>query len=319
MSRRSREADPLDAAIAWVVRLSSGTATARDQQACDDWRRQDPAHEAAWQRTASLTRTLSGVPPALGMPVLARRRVSAGRRRVLGGLGLLGGATAAGWLLGGHDIAPGLLAAHRTGVGQRKHLVLADGSQVTLNTDSALDVHLDDSTRQLTLHRGELWLAVLPDPRVPARAFDILTRVGHLQTQAARFTARDHGQAVQVDVMEGTVRFRGKASAAEDRIAPGQSAWCTASGTARRVPVAPGVPGWTQGMLVANDMPLQDFLAELSRYRRGVLQCAPSVAALRISGAFPVDDIDRVLASLAQTLPVSVHTVTRYWTRVNAI
>ncbi|KAG1069902.1 hypothetical protein G6F40_017608 [Rhizopus arrhizus] len=60
-------------------------------------------------------------------------------------------------------------------------------------------------------------------------------------------------------------------------------------------------------------MRLGDFIAELSRYRRGYLGCAPEVADLRIVGAYAVGDTDRVLAALAATLPVRVRATMPWW------
>ena len=63
---------------------------------------------------------------------------------------------------------------------------------------------------------------------------------------------------------------------------------------------------------------LGDFLAELSRHRPGILRCDPSVAGLELTGVFPLADTDRVLAALQQSLPVQVHSLTRYWISVSA-
>jgi len=63
-------------------------------------------------------------------------------------------------------------------------------------------------------------------------------------------------------------------------------------------------------------MPLGRFLAELSRHRPGVLRCDPAVAALELTGVFPLADTDRVLTALQQSLPIKVHSLTRYWVTV---
>lgn len=65
-------------------------------------------------------------------------------------------------------------------------------------------------------------------------------------------------------------------------------------------------------------MRLDALVAELSRYRGGVLRCDPAVGALRVSGAFPLRDTDASLALLAKTLPVRIGGITRYWTVVEA-
>jgi len=54
----------------------------------------------------------------------------------------------------------------------------------------------------------------------------------------------------------------------------------------------------------------------LARYRRGVLRCDPAVADLRVSGAFPLADIDGSLRLLEKTLPVRISHVTPFWTTV---
>lgn len=71
-------------------------------------------------------------------------------------------------------------------------------------------------------------------------------------------------------------------------------------------------------MLYAEEMRLADVLSEIGRYRSGVLRCDPAVADLRVSGAFQLEDTDRVLAVLAQTLPVRLDARTRYWVTVTA-
>ena len=71
-------------------------------------------------------------------------------------------------------------------------------------------------------------------------------------------------------------------------------------------PTTPATAAWTQGMLLADGMPLGVLAAELARYRKGVLRCDPAVANLRVSGTFPLADTDRSLAMLAATYPVVV-------------
>jgi transmembrane sensor len=70
---------------------------------------------------------------------------------------------------------------------------------------------------------------------------------------------------------------------------------------------------WTRGILRVRDMRLQDFAAELARYRPGILHCDPAVAELRISGAFQLGDTTPVLDSLPKALPVEVLYRSRYW------
>jgi len=71
--------------------------------------------------------------------------------------------------------------------------------------------------------------------------------------------------------------------------------------------------GWTRGVLYADRMRLDNFLAELDRHRPGLLRCDPAIADLRISGAFQLHDPEQVLTVLTMTLPVRLVYRTRYW------
>ncbi|MCR2493332.1 iron dicitrate transport regulator FecR, partial [Salmonella enterica] len=61
-----------------------------------------------------------------------------------------------------------------------------------------------------------------------------------------------------------------------------------------------------------------DFIARLDRYRPGLLRCDDAVAALRLSGAVPVDDTDQALAAVTRALPVNIVRFTRYYVRIVA-
>ncbi|MDE9396360.1 hypothetical protein NB860_030325, partial [Pseudomonas aeruginosa] len=82
-------------------------------------------------------------------------------------------------------------------------------------------------------------------------------------------------------------------------------------------PLPVGSGAWTDGMLVAAGMRLDEFLAEVARYRPGRLGCDPRIGGLRISGSYPLDDSERILATLPAVLPVEVRRVTRYWVGVH--
>lgn len=69
-------------------------------------------------------------------------------------------------------------------------------------------------------------------------------------------------------------------------------------------------------MLVVRDERLADVVAELGRYRPGVLRCDAEVAGLRLSGALSVSDTDAALRVLAARLPVKVLRRSAYWVTV---
>ena len=79
-----------------------------------------------------------------------------------------------------------------------------------------------------------------------------------------------------------------------------------------------GEDSWTRGVLTFRDTALSEVVATLARYRTGVLRCDPAVADLRLSGTFPLGDPDAILQVIAQTLPIKLRFVTRYWVTLAA-
>ncbi|MEK7490454.1 MAG: histidine kinase, partial [Pseudomonadota bacterium] len=132
-----------------------------------------------------------------------------------------------------------------------------------------------------------------------------------------RFAVRVSGDAGWIGVTEGAVAVQPLADPTGGRIiAAGKQARFTPASVGTPTPLPDSDTVWTDGMIVATDMRLADFLAEVDRYRPGRLRCAPDVADLRVSGTFPIADTDRILDALRIALPVRIHFLTRYWTTV---
>ncbi|MNT36071.1 fec operon regulator FecR [compost metagenome] len=150
------------------------------------------------------------------------------------------------------------------------------------------------------------------------RPFAVRTRGGVLTPVGTRFLVRDlEAGRMRVAVLEGAVDVHGLAQdAAPRRVQAGEQAEFTLGGGFVAAPLQAGVSAWLEGMLIADEMPLSDFLDELGRYRPGVLNCTGAAAGLRVVGAFPLADTDKVLAMLQEILPVRVRRYTRYWVTV---
>ena len=55
------------------------------------------------------------------------------------------------------------------------------------------------------------------------------------------------------------------------------------------------------------------------KHFHGVLRCDPAVAGLRLSGTFPLKNTDAILNVIAQTLPVKIQSITRYWINISPL
>ncbi|KAF1024094.1 MAG: Protein FecR [Paracidovorax wautersii] len=318
----------LDAAVIreaaqWLVRMHAGQASAADAEACRRWRAASPAHEQAWQKAERLRRQFGAVPPALGVPVLTRP-APARRRAAVKAMAVLGLAAPVSWLAWRQAGEAGWGADYRTAVGERREVALADGSRVLLNTATALDVAFTAQARRLHLRRGEIDVRTAADRQSPARPFEVHTAQGRLLALGTRFVVRVHDDGwTELAVLAHRVQITTAGSGAQRVLEAGQRVRFSAGVIEAAQPLAAGwaaagAPAWAQGVLYADDQRLGDFLAELARYRPGLLRCDPAVAGLRISGAFQLADTDAVLAALQAALPIEVVRRTRYWVTVVA-
>jgi len=82
--------------------------------------------------------------------------------------------------------------------------------------------------------------------------------------------------------------------------------------------LTPHAAGWLQGVLIAERMPLGEVLAQVARYRDGVLRCDPALAAMPVDGIFQLNDPDNILLLLQDSLPIRLVRRTRYWISVEA-
>ena len=301
-------------AAEWFVLLHSGEASEADHRACAAWRQQAGIHESAWQRALAVSRQAGSVPAALGGPALGRARRRAGRREAVRALALLLAAAPAGWLA--WRAAPQWTATHATATGERREWRLADGSRIVLDTASAVDIKFDSAKRLLRLRSGAIYIETSPDPVAPSRPLAVDTPQGRVRAIGTRFAVRLEAARSQVAVLQGAVEVAPRAGAATQRLQAGQQAWFDHREAAPAEPAPAGAAQWARGVLAVDDMRLDDFVAELARYRQGWLHCDPAVAGLRITGAFQLGDTHAVLGNLVHLLHVQVLYRTRYWVTV---
>ncbi|MFJ4155743.1 FecR domain-containing protein [Pseudomonas sp. NPDC089752] len=294
-------------AVHWLIESQGDDFDDTQQQALQHWLLADHEHQRAWAHIQQVNQRLRGATSPVVHATL-QAPPSPARRRALKALLLVGVASAAGMGLNSHNPLPGLMADYRSQVGQRRRMQLDDGSLLQLNTRSAADVRFDGQQRVVRLLEGELALDVARD----TRPLLLRTAEGALRLDSGRFNVREFEGFSLVSVFSGQASFAGQALLA------GQRARFTGHGWQAIAPLDRNSGAWVDGMLVASQMRLTDFLAELGRYRQGQLGCSERVADLRVSGSYPLDDSERILQMLEVALPVRVRRFTRYWVTLEA-
>ncbi|MFC4620985.1 FecR domain-containing protein [Comamonas nitrativorans] len=294
----------------WLVLLQSGEATVQDHARLERWCQHSPAHAAAWERAQGMLGTFRQVPPKLGHGTLLRP-ARPRRRQFLLGLAAVPAGLLAWRLLPWQEWRADLA----TGPGQQQTLTLADGSQLVLNTRSALNVAFTAAERRLTLVAGEILVTTShQDPSPAPRPFIVGTVHGSMRALGTRFTVRRAQDATHLTVLEGAVEVRPADGGQPAIVRAGEQIGFTAAAAQSVQPVdVASAALWERGLLLARDMRLDELVAELARYHSGVLRCDPAVAGLTVSGAFPVTDTLASLDMLEQSLPVRIGSVTPYW------
>ena len=306
-------------AARWMARLWSDDASDEDQAECARWRAAHPHHDLAWQRLQAFEGKLHSVPREVARHALREPAAAyLNRRRALKVLALLFPVGGMLYAARGTDAWQVAMAGHGTEKGEIREFILPDGTRVMLASASAIDVRFDASERLLILRAGEILVTTAHDPS--QRPFRVQGRHGTVRALGTRFTLRQDEHTSRVAVFEGAVEVRlAHAPERPVRIATGQGAVYSADIVQSGAPASASAAAWIKGVLVADNMRLDDLLAELSRYRPGLLRCDPAVASLSVNGVFPLRDTDRALHNLALALPVRILARTRYWVTVQAI
>lgn len=278
-----------DQAADWsALRRMSDSWAAERQAELEAWLARSPAHrvaylriEATWRRTerlAALREPMRKTPSAVFAKRLPWRHIAAAF-----GLVLLSGIVAEGYFLrpGGQLV--------ETPRGGQERLLLADGSRVELNTDTAIRVDLSGQTRAVELVRGEAFFQVKHDASRPF----VVTAGSHKVTDlGTKFLMRMAQQSLHVMLMEGKAQLENSDNGKEKAVvlSPGDVAVATAAATrVTRRPVhdLSESLAWQHGAIIFRNERLADAIAEFNRYGGPQLVVTDDVAAnLKINGTF---------------------------------
>ncbi|MET3762996.1 FecR domain-containing protein [Sphingomonas sp. UYEF23] len=313
-------------AAAWIARLQGGTS-ARLVRQIGRWRAQDPRHEAAYAR---MIQRFEGAKVLRRSHIYAARPQPARRTgRVAMTVTALCAATLALALLtpeARHFLpsnwtgetassgAPGdgahqrHIAAPAAGVGA---VGLDDGSVVTLDAGSTIDVAFTRGERRVTLRRGRVRFDVAHD----GRPFTVSAGTGSVTARGTMFdVSLSPDGRVAVLLLRGAVDVAATvpASAAPDtaivrRLSGGEdAAYAAGALLPRSEPVARDAH-WADAAVDFDSVTLGYLLDRANRDGAPPLRVSdPSLAQLRVSGRFSLRDHDRLASNLATLLNLSV-------------
>ncbi len=305
----------LEEAADWFARRRDGVRMPADEAAFQAWCRRSDAHARAYA-DIELSWEAWGVakesPRLRAMAAEALAETAPWRRSP--GLSwkpmLLAASVAAVAAIGVVQILPlsrpeaPVAITYRTQIGEQRTERLADGTRVTLNTDTELQVRYGEARREITLEHGEAMFDVAHDPAHP---FVVTAAGGTVTALGTRFQVRDEAGAAAVTLLEGRVEV----AALRERkvLAPGDEArYGGKSGEIRVRRIDPATAtSWTHGRLDFSGLPLAEAVAEANRYSTVKLRLGdPRLADLPVGGSFRVGDNASIASALAAVFPVQV-------------
>lgn len=297
----------MDDAIAWYLKLKDASVTQHDQQAFNAWLQQSPLHHFAYQEAKQLWQDIEA---PIRLFHLQQSATPSNRRNerpwgwavaALCMLGLLLNLELwrepANW--------DRLTADAVTTPGQMKQLLLADGSSLLLDGNSALDIEFDETYRGLTLRRGRLWVDVTQDAQRP---FTITAGEASIKVIGTHFAVMHSTDSVTVTVAEGQVAITD--SQGHQALLGGGKQVALINGELGPVsPVAlPVALGWKEGRVVFDDAGMSEIVAQLERMLPGrLLLDTHAFSDVRLSGSFPVDQPEALLSALTHVSDIEVH------------
>lgn len=198
---------------------------------------------------------------------------------------------------------------YQTPVGGLAHVPMPDGSRVTLNTDSAINVDVTEKERRVELEQGEAFFEVAKDP---TRPFVVIAGKKRIVAVGTQFSVRRTGDDVRVFVTEGKVRLEG-----EGPNIPELGATLVSAGSIARtvddtvllqqnaLPKVQEYLAWRSGFLIFDEVSLSEAVAEFNRYnQRQIVISDPQVAEIRLSGKFRSTSFEAFVRLLEEGFPV---------------
>ncbi|NVZ20586.1 FecR family protein [Pseudomonas costantinii] len=238
----------------WLVLLTSGRATVADAKALRAWCAQSPEHAQAFEQAKVLWQQLAPAVEQLSQP----RHFS--RRAFLGGA-IAASAAVVMVRVGVPGGFAGLTADYRTEVGQQRQVLLSEGVNLELNTQT----RISRVGQGIELLEGEVEIVANS-----AQTLKVQAGEGWVSAAQARFNLRNTDHSVCVTCIEGSLLV--DVAERSVRLESGRQLTYGAAGMGEPIVVdTQSVVAWREQVLVFNNATLATVVDEINRYRPGML------------------------------------------------
>ncbi|MCR2747847.1 sigma-70 family RNA polymerase sigma factor [Limnobacter parvus] len=190
--------------------------------------------------------------------------------------------------------------------GEIQTQILPDGSELTLDSDTAVDLTFTATQKLIVLRRGRVMINTASTSRTNDLKPMVRTREGFVQAMGTVFSVEQGAQSTLVEVFEDSVQWLPLASGDTHLLKAGEQAEFGRYGLISHQTVSGEKSAWVRGLYVASSVTLKEWAAEMNRYRTATLYCDKAVESWLVSGTFPLNQPEVALMALQDALPVQL-------------
>lgn len=305
----------------WVVKFAGGKASEADLAGLQGWLAKSPVHRKVFEQ---INRTWDGL-GASGLELspedllsqeeegqdqlTARASAILGRRAVLGGVLTASAAGVAALALVRPPLGlwpswSELHADYRTATGQQRHVVLADGVSIAMNTRTSIALqHGTNDSARIELISGE---AMITTSQAVSSSCIVVAAASRIVATDARFNVWYDDQSVCVTCLNGAVLV--EHGATKLPLSPNQQVVYSDGEIGPATAADPQiVTSWLQGVVIFRLTPISQVVEEVNRYRPGRVILTNAALGRRLMNArFHIQDIDGVVGQIQQVFGAHV-------------
>lgn len=305
---------PAQQAAYWRAQLSSDLLTPAQQRAFEIWLAQSPENQRAWSEVDNFWSALDGLSaedilsPPDNLIAFPNAQKSQDKTKI--SKPILAFAASLLLMVSLALTQQGFyFADYTTSPGEQRKIPLSDGSEILLNTQSAVSVDYADNQRQITLHQGEAYFVVAADAQRP---FNVRTPAGQVRALGTAFNMNLQEKTSAVTVYQHAVKITTENGKILEQLPEGKQVEFAANAIN---PVQNAnlqrLKAWRDRRMVFQDKPLVAVIAELNRYRPGkIMITSAAIKKLPVTGVFDTDDTNIALRTIEQSLPIQVTKLT---------
>lgn len=331
-------------ALAWIAQLNGDDVSEKDLAAFREWVNRSPAHQKEIKELSELWSDLN-ILTTMDEPIRQADRISKQlrksrtrkdwKRRIL--LPALAGVTAMSLIVMSsivmtetntpinYDANVSVPLVFKTAKGEHQTHSFEDGSVITLNTDSYIEVDFTDGQRDVRLLKGEALFSVAHDEKRP---FLVFANDRIVRAVGTEFSVHIKNNSIDVLVSEGSVELSTleptkptllptKTSTSVTKVASlgiikaGHVAQVKDSKASIELVSNDAIDAelsWRVGRLEFTGEGLEEAIAEYTRYTDlNIIISDPELKAINLGGSFPTGELDLFFKTLELQFGIKVN------------